>query len=54
VRFPQATRRPRRQVERPERQYGFVAKCVAGTIVDGLCELGRGETLGTTPWCHVQ
>jgi hypothetical protein len=26
----------------------FVAKCVAGTIVDELCELGWGETFGTT------
>lgn len=41
--------RPSRQVERPERQDGSVAKCVAGTLVDELCELGRGGTFGTTP-----
>jgi hypothetical protein len=41
--------RPSRHVERPERQYGSVAKCVAGTTVDELCELGRGGTFGTTP-----
>ena len=38
-----------RQVERTERQYGSVAKCVAGTIVDELRELGRSGTFGTSP-----
>ena len=41
--------RPSRQLERPEWQYGSVAKCVAGTIVDELCELGRGENVRDDP-----